>query len=574
MHFVRTTSSGCGAPGVSASLHRSLLAHFPLAGGRAAAALRARQPQDQSTSSWAARRSSIMTGRPQASRGDSPPAARGNSGSSADGSPRRSGAPARTKKDHKCAVCLVPPSSLWDPIQRVRVRHDKGYGRWMPHINLIYPCVEASDESLDRVASALASASASSAPFAVPVGSDSLGLFRHSARSSTVWVGPQEGAALEQLRELQRALASALTQAFPDVAGGGFWDLSNDPSRDISAFAPHLSLGQFGGGDGPQKGLELCASVLPPRLSFLAQELVVITRAGFDAPFEVRRRVRIGSGAASAPASQPYVCRAVPQDAVAAHFAAARHGTRTAAMDGGEVPGNAGADVAGGAWDGEGVWYFAYGANMAPSKAEGARGLRTEMSSPAVLRDWRLLFAHRGGFATPLPRAAVDEVCAASGRGLIDGTPQDVHGVLHRLTPSDMQRLAGMEHEYWPVEVQVEPYQNSPAAAAAGARVRAVAFVTPPERCVAPDAPPTARYLGLLREGAAHWGLDAAYARWLEGAVPSVDGKERGAAHYASAFTGEDMAAWPKIRTGADGRRKKGRGGRGGGGRGRGRTPQ
>jgi hypothetical protein len=36
------------------------------------------------------------------------------------------------------------------------------------------------------------------------------------------------------------ALQSALQAAFPSCT-----DLSNDPQRDISAFTPHLSLGQW-----------------------------------------------------------------------------------------------------------------------------------------------------------------------------------------------------------------------------------------------------------------------------------------------------------------------------------------
>ena len=40
---------------------------------------------------------------------------------------------------HQTALCLIPPESLWAPIQAIRSVHDKAYPRWMPHINLIFP---------------------------------------------------------------------------------------------------------------------------------------------------------------------------------------------------------------------------------------------------------------------------------------------------------------------------------------------------------------------------------------------------------------------------------------------------
>lgn len=88
------------------------------------------------------------------------------------------------------------------------------------------------------------------------------------------------------------------------------------------------------------------------------------------------------------------------------------------------------------------------------------------------------------------------------------------------------------------------------------------------------------RYLGLLQEGAAHWGLDAAYVRWL-GGLRGIDGRERGGEYYETA-QGAPLPALPKIRTGSEqqqrgrwggrGQRAASRGRGGGGGRG-GRGP-
>ncbi|EFR04098.1 DUF455 domain-containing protein [Nannizzia gypsea CBS 118893] len=39
------------------------------------------------------------------------------------------------------ALCIVPPRHLWQDIDRLRSLYDQAYGRWPPHINLIYPFV-------------------------------------------------------------------------------------------------------------------------------------------------------------------------------------------------------------------------------------------------------------------------------------------------------------------------------------------------------------------------------------------------------------------------------------------------
>jgi len=42
-------------------------------------------------------------------------------------------------------ICIVPPESCWTQISDIRIQlQDKGYYRWPPHINLIYPCIHES----------------------------------------------------------------------------------------------------------------------------------------------------------------------------------------------------------------------------------------------------------------------------------------------------------------------------------------------------------------------------------------------------------------------------------------------
>lgn len=40
---------------------------------------------------------------------------------------------------HRFALAIVPPRSVWEPIQRVRQVYDPAFERWPPHINLVFP---------------------------------------------------------------------------------------------------------------------------------------------------------------------------------------------------------------------------------------------------------------------------------------------------------------------------------------------------------------------------------------------------------------------------------------------------
>lgn len=53
-------------------------------------------------------------------------------------------------ESYNSALCLLPPRSTWSRVDRFRVLNDKGYGRWPPHVNLIYPFVP--HEHLDQAA--------------------------------------------------------------------------------------------------------------------------------------------------------------------------------------------------------------------------------------------------------------------------------------------------------------------------------------------------------------------------------------------------------------------------------------
>ncbi len=92
------------------------------------------------------------------------------------------------RKDHRCAIAIVPPCHIWHDIQVIRSRNDKSFlrlasqclesaccnellhkdlprgcqnlclclafTRWPPHINLVYPFVEDNGSALESSAEA------------------------------------------------------------------------------------------------------------------------------------------------------------------------------------------------------------------------------------------------------------------------------------------------------------------------------------------------------------------------------------------------------------------------------------
>lgn len=79
-------------------------------------------------------------------------------------------------------------------------------------------------------------------PFAVAL--DSPGTFQHS--KAVGWLGPRSSAQVEALRKLQ----SRLVDLFPECT-----ELSANPRRRITAFQPHLTLGQWPDAGSAQRAL-------------------------------------------------------------------------------------------------------------------------------------------------------------------------------------------------------------------------------------------------------------------------------------------------------------------------------
>ena len=143
------------------------------------------------------------------------------------------------------------------------------------------------------------------------------------------------------------------------------------------------------------------------------------------------------------------------------------------------------------------VWYFAYGSNMSLGVFVERRGLRPLAMRCGWLEGYRLCFDLPIG---PGERACANVAAAAGSR---------IAGVLYQISRDDADRLDRTEgvprgvYARVPVEVHVD----------GGERIAAFTYESALRQ---PHRKPSARYLGLLLDGARTHGLPEEYVAWLE----------------------------------------------------------
>jgi 2'-5' RNA ligase len=177
--------------------------------------------------------------------------------------------PLGVNRSSRSAVAIVPPESVWDPINAIRKRHDKQFVRWMPHINLVFPFVHP--DRLDEEQERLAAACVAVGPWEVTL--EAFHHFKHSSNRASVWLDPQP-------REPLEALYSALVAQFPHL---------DTAHRFAAGFTPHLTVGQARTLVlGRRLAHELNETWQP--VTFTLDALTVLRRTIRD-PFEVACRV-------------------------------------------------------------------------------------------------------------------------------------------------------------------------------------------------------------------------------------------------------------------------------------------
>jgi gamma-glutamylcyclotransferase len=152
-------------------------------------------------------------------------------------------------------------------------------------------------------------------------------------------------------------------------------------------------------------------------------------------------------------------------------------------------------------------WYFAYGSNMCRGTFIERRGMRPLAAERAYLDDYRLCFDLPVG---PGERGVANIVAEPGER---------IWGVAYRLAADVcdfLDRTEGVHRGFYrrlPVTVVADD----------GRRLDAFAYQGDARR---PERKPSARYLGILLDGAREIGLPSEYVAWL-GTLPlAVDERE------------------------------------------------
>jgi 2'-5' RNA ligase len=104
------------------------------------------------------------------------------------------------------ALCIIPPRSQWSKVDQLRSRYDRAYGKWPPHVNVLYPFIQI--DALPRAAEAVQSAAAQQGHKPFDVCLDSAGVFQHK-RDNTIYIHDGDAS---QLSNLRAAVLQALEQ--------------------------------------------------------------------------------------------------------------------------------------------------------------------------------------------------------------------------------------------------------------------------------------------------------------------------------------------------------------------------
>ncbi|KAI1828464.1 DUF455 domain-containing protein [Xylaria intraflava] len=116
---------------------------------------------------------------------------------------------------HDTAICVIPPQHLWPMFDRLRSLYDNAYGKWPPHINLVYPYVRV--ESLPRASALVASRMSTILKHTFSLGGvnvclNAVDVFAHR-HENTVFLYDNDKERTENLEELRNVVLSALGHA-------------------------------------------------------------------------------------------------------------------------------------------------------------------------------------------------------------------------------------------------------------------------------------------------------------------------------------------------------------------------
>ena len=175
-------------------------------------------------------------------------------------------------RSHRSALSILPPRSIWEPIQELRREYDRKIDHWMPHVNLLYPF--RPEARAAEVEPLLRRFGQGCTAFELELAEARV--FDHGREFHTIWIAPEPRAEIDALNEGVRAL-------FPDC---------EDVARHAHGFTPHLALGQARGSAELERVLADVRARWRP-LSWTVDRLTWALR-GPGGPFEIRSEFRFG----------------------------------------------------------------------------------------------------------------------------------------------------------------------------------------------------------------------------------------------------------------------------------------
>ncbi|KAF2018297.1 hypothetical protein BU24DRAFT_421277 [Aaosphaeria arxii CBS 175.79] len=155
------------------------------------------------------------------------------------------------------ALCVIPPANKCQEVDQLRALYDKGFGRWPPHINLIYPFVhpENLSKAKQQIESQLSNISSERT---LDIALDKAGHFVHRT-NSTIWLGASDNTSSGVLEELRSSALQALGQ-------------------EPSPYNFHLTIGQSEDNTDSSQNFLLGKARLLPHLHFPVGSLAILVR--------------------------------------------------------------------------------------------------------------------------------------------------------------------------------------------------------------------------------------------------------------------------------------------------------
>ncbi|KAI0508348.1 hypothetical protein F5B22DRAFT_401308 [Xylaria bambusicola] len=110
---------------------------------------------------------------------------------------------------HDTALCVLPPKRYWPLFDGLRRLYDKGYEKWPPHINLVYPYVQI--ENLSRASEMITSVASQMSIGGVKIRLAAADVFSHK-HDNTIFVYDNDDERIARLYTLRQAILTALGQ--------------------------------------------------------------------------------------------------------------------------------------------------------------------------------------------------------------------------------------------------------------------------------------------------------------------------------------------------------------------------